>query len=55
MNYKPDITVVVPTFNEEKYLKATLDAITRQKCDPTYETIIDDGQSTDNTVSIAEN
>ncbi len=55
MNYNPNITVIVPTYNEEKSIKSTLIAVKRQKCDLTYEIIVVDGQSTDNTVSIAEN
>jgi len=55
MNYNPNITVIVPTYNEEKSIKSTLIAVKRQKCDLTYEIIVVDGQSTDNTVSIAKN
>ena len=55
MNYKPDITVIIPTFNEENCIKNMLIAIKRQKCDLTYEIVVVDGQSTDSTVSIAKN
>ena len=55
MNYNPNITVIIPTYNEEKNIKSTLIAVKRQKCDLTYEIIVVDGQSTDNTVSIAKN
>jgi len=55
MIYKPNITVIIPTYNEENSIENTLIAIKRQKCDLTYEIIVVDGQSTDNTVSIAEN
>jgi len=55
MNYTPNITVIIPTYNEENNIRSTLIAIKRQKCDLTYEIIIVDGQSTDNTVSIAKN
>ncbi|MFX0039655.1 MAG: glycosyltransferase [Promethearchaeota archaeon] len=54
MNHKPKISVIIPTFNEEKNIKRTLIAIRRQVCDIPYEVIVADGQSTDNTVSIAE-
>jgi len=54
MNYNPNITVIVPTYNEEKSIKSTLIAVKRQKCDLAYEIIVVDGQSTDNTVSIAK-
>ena len=55
MNYNPNITVIIPTYNEEKSIKSTLIAVKRQKCDFAYEIIVVDGQSTDNTVSIAKN
>ena len=55
MNYKPNITVIIPTYNEENNVKNTLTAIKRQKCDLTYEIIVVDGQSTDNTVPISKN
>jgi len=55
MNYKPNITVIIPTYNEENDIKNTLIAIKHQICDATYEIVVVDGQSTDNTVSIAKN
>ena len=55
MNYKPNISVIVPTFNEEKYIKDALVSVKQQKCDLSYEVIVVDGESTDNTVSIAQN
>ena len=55
MNYNPKISVIIPTYNEEKLIKDTLIAVKQQNCDLTYEVIVVDGQSTDNTVSIAEN
>ena len=54
MNYNPNITVIIPTFNEENSIKSSLLSIKRQKCDLTYEIIVVDGKSTDNTVSIAK-
>ena len=54
MNYKPNISVIIPTYNEENSIKTTLIAVKQQKCDLTYEIIVVDGQSTDNTVSIAK-
>jgi len=53
MNY--NISVIIPTYNEENNIKNTLIAIKQQKYDLTYEIIVVDGQSTDNTVSIAKN
>lgn len=47
-------SIIIPTFNEEKHLKKTLIAVSRQVCDIPYEIVVSDGQSTDNTVSIAQ-
>jgi len=55
MNSNPNISVIIPTYNEENSIRHTLIAIKRQICDITYETVVVDGQSTDNTVSIAKN
>ena len=54
-DHKPKISVIIPTYNEETNIKNTLIAIKKQKCDVPYELIISDGQSSDNTVSIAQN
>jgi glycosyltransferase involved in cell wall biosynthesis len=48
----PKISVVIPTYNEEFYIKDTLNAVKNQKCTFAYEIIIIDGKSSDNTVSI---
>ncbi|MHA2289799.1 MAG: glycosyltransferase family 2 protein [Promethearchaeota archaeon] len=53
MNYKPDISVIIPTYNEEKWIRSTLIAIKQQLCNLTYEIVVVDSQSTDNTVKIA--
>ncbi|MFX0149029.1 MAG: glycosyltransferase family 2 protein [Candidatus Hodarchaeota archaeon] len=52
---KPKISVVIPTYNEENLIKETLLAVKKQICTFNYEIIVVDGQSTDNTVSIAKN
>ena len=52
---KPKISIIVPTYNEEINIKETLIAIKKQRCDIPYEIVVADGQSTDKTVSIAEN
>ena len=48
-----DISVIVPAYNEEKYIGACLAAIERQKFSGTYEIIVGDGHSTDRTQKIA--
>ena len=50
---KIDISVIVPAYNEEKYIGACLAAIERQKFSGTYEIIVGDGNSTDNTQKIS--
>lgn len=57
MIYKklPKVSVIIPLYNEEKYIAACLDSITKQ----TYpraltEIIVVDNQSTDNSMAIAE-
>jgi len=55
MNHKPKISVIIPTYNEENNIKHTLLAIKKQKCDISYEIVVVDGQSSDNTVAIAKN
>ncbi|MFA4983251.1 MAG: glycosyltransferase [Candidatus Micrarchaeia archaeon] len=48
-----DVSVIVPAYNEEKYIGACLAAIKRQKFNGTYEVIVGDGHSTDHTTKIA--
>ncbi|MFX1375919.1 MAG: glycosyltransferase family 2 protein [Promethearchaeota archaeon] len=54
MNQKPKISVIISSYNEENSIKKTLVAVKNQKCDIPYEVIVADGQSSDNTVSIAK-
>ncbi len=48
-----DISVIVPAFNEEKRIRACLESIRAQRTSRSYELIVADSGSTDNTVSIA--
>jgi glycosyltransferase involved in cell wall biosynthesis len=50
---KPDVSVIIPAYNEEKYIGACLAAIKRQEFDGTYEVIVGDGNSKDRTKKIA--
>jgi len=50
---KPKISVVIPAYNEEAYIKETLMALKNQTCNFPYEIVVVDGQSSDNTVFIA--
>lgn len=50
-----DISIIIPTYNEEKYLAHTLDSISQFIPDQyNYEIIIVDNNSTDNTANIAK-
>ena len=54
MNHNPTISVIIPTYNEENSIKSTLISVLRQQCDFIYEVVVVDGQSTDNTVTMAK-
>jgi len=54
MNNKPDISIVVPTLNEEKGLEDALNSLRNQFINKKYEIIISDGYSTDKTLQIAK-
>jgi glycosyltransferase involved in cell wall biosynthesis len=49
-----DISVVIPAFNEEKYIERCLKSLQRQQFGGNYEVIVSDDSSTDGTVKIAE-
>ena len=49
---KVDISVIVPAYNEEKYIGAALSSLEQQKFPKPYEVIIGDGESKDRTVKI---
>ncbi len=51
---KPDISIVIPTLNEEEYLEDALSSLRNQFIHKNYEIIIADGHSEDKTVQIAE-
>lgn len=48
-----DISIVIRTLNEERYLGELLEAISHQNCDFTHEIVLIDSGSTDNTLVIA--
>jgi glycosyltransferase involved in cell wall biosynthesis len=50
---KPEVSIIIPTYNEEKYIGAALSSIRRQKFPRAYEIIIGDGCSKDRTAKIA--
>ena len=53
-NSKIDISIVIPAYNEEHLLRSCLNALKNQDFKGTYEVIVADNNSTDNTKSIVE-
>ena len=50
----PKVSIVIPTYMEEKYLAATLESITSQKPGFDFEIVVSDAHSTDATAKIAK-
>jgi glycosyltransferase involved in cell wall biosynthesis len=48
----PDISIVIPSFNQGKYIERTLLSILKQEYQGKVEVIVSDGGSTDNTVDV---
>ncbi len=46
------ISVIIPTLDEEKYIKATVDSLHNQDYDGDYEIIVSDSDSDDNTIDL---
>jgi glycosyltransferase involved in cell wall biosynthesis len=51
----PEVSIIIPSFNEAKYLEACLRTIKAQKTAKSYEIILGDGHSSDRTAEIARN
>lgn len=51
---KPEISIIIRTFNEERYLGKCLKSVFNQKINKKFEVIIVDSQSTDSTLTIAK-
>lgn len=54
MKHVPSISVVIPAYNEEKYITSCLTSITKQTFNNPYEIIVVDNNSTDSTAAIAK-
>ncbi|MBF0491879.1 MAG: glycosyltransferase [Deltaproteobacteria bacterium] len=50
---RPQISIIIPAFNEARYLKKCLDSVLRQETDIPYEVIVVDNHSQDATPQIA--
>lgn len=51
---KPDVSIIIRTLNEERYLPELLEGIQRQQSTFSYEIVLIDSGSTDNTLRIAD-
>lgn len=49
------ISIIIPAYNAERFLKDALDSVSQQKCDEAFEIIVVDDGSTDGTADIARN
>ncbi len=54
LTLEPQVSVVIPAWNEEKNLARTLQSLSNQKTKYTYEVIVVDNNSTDKTRALAE-
>ena len=50
----PDITIIMPSFNKEKYIKEAIDSVLMQKTKYSWQIIVADDCSTDKTVDIVK-
>lgn len=49
-----DVSIIIPTMNEERYIGQCLDSIADQEFNGSYEIVVGDGESDDRTVEICE-
>ena len=49
-----DVSIIIPVYNTEKYLKQCLESLIKQKTEFKYEIICVNDGSTDNSVEVAE-
>jgi Glycosyltransferases, probably involved in cell wall biogenesis len=51
----PEISIIIPCYNEERFIAGVLGRLVQQSCDARYEIVIVDGRSTDGTRQAIEN
>ena len=51
---RPTVSVIIPTYNEEKHIKRCLNSLLKQDFDKPYDIIVADGRSTDRTREIVK-
>ncbi|WP_334085975.1 glycosyltransferase family 2 protein [Helicobacter typhlonius] len=54
MTHKPKLTIIMPTYNREAYIRDALDSILMQECSYLYEIIIADDYSSDDSLYITK-
>lgn len=54
MSNQCPLTVIIPTYNEEKNITDTILSVKKQKTNLKYEAFVCDGGSSDKTISIAQ-
>lgn len=53
INHAPNLSILLPTYNRERYLSQCFDSLLRQNCD-SYELYVRDNASDDNTANVVE-
>src|ERR1044072_3606008 len=51
----PEISIIIPCYNEERFIAGVLHRLVQQSCNATYEIVVVDGRSTDATRQAIEN
>jgi hypothetical protein len=54
MEKTPDVSIVVPLYNKQQYVKRALDSIINQRCGASFEVVIVDDGSTDDSPAIVD-
>lgn len=55
MNNSPIVSILMPTYNHERYISQAIESVLAQKTSYPYELLIHDDCSTDSTLAIAQN
>src|ERR1051325_5115350 len=50
----PEISIIIPCYNEERFIAGALEQLVKQSCDASFEIVVVDGASTDNTRRVIE-
>jgi len=51
----PEISIIIPCYNEERFIAGALEQLVKQSCDASFEIVVVDGASTDETRRVIEN